>query len=130
MGELPGFGTVWYYGGGIANVISLGLITNKLRVTMDSDIDNTICVNKPNASIRRFHRGKNNLYYYDTRKASSGEALLTNTTVEGQKRLFSGIDKKRAERAYKLQEIMGYPSDKYFIYSWYQKQSIAQLPNN
>ena len=115
IGELPGFGTVWYYKQGIANVLSLGLITNKFRVTMDTDLDNAICVHRDDGSIRRFHRGDNNLYYYDTRKAKSEETLLVVTTVKGNKAKYSGIDRKRAERAYKLQEIMQYPSDADFL---------------
>ena len=115
IAELRGFRTVWFYKEGIANIISLGLVTNTHKVTMDSSVDNAMYIHKDDGTIRRFHRGENNLYYYDTRKANSNETLLAITTVEGQKELFSGADRKRAERAYKLQEIVGYPSDKDFL---------------
>ena len=115
IGDLKGFGTVWFYEDGIANVISLGLLTNKFRVTMDSDIDNALHVHKSNGDVRRFHRGDNNLYYYDVRAAHAEETLLAIVTVKGQQGQFSGIDRKRAERAMKLQEIVGYPSDKDFL---------------
>ena len=115
IGDMNGFGTVWFYEDGIANVISLGLVTNKFRVTMDSDIDNAMYIHKPNGNIRRFSKGENNLYYYNTSDAASTETLLTITTVKGQKELFSGMDRKRADRARKLQEIMGYPSEKDFL---------------
>lgn len=51
IGELNGFGTVWYDNIGIANIISLGLVTNKYRVTIDSEIDNAIYVYRGNGDI-------------------------------------------------------------------------------
>ena len=36
IGDLPGYGTVWFYKDGIANILSLNNVKKKYRVTYDS----------------------------------------------------------------------------------------------
>ena len=62
---------------------------------------------------RRFKRSKCNLYYCDLAKTSG--TVLTITTVEGQESEFSDLDCRRAIKARKLQEIMGFPTSKDLI---------------
>ena len=94
-------------------MISLALVSNKYRVTLDTEIDNAFHVHKDDGSIRRFHKGGNNLCYYDVRDLEG--ALLAITTVESQKQLYSSADRKRAKRAQALQQIMMFPSNKDFV---------------
>jgi len=56
IGDLPGYGTVWFYEDGIANILSLNNVKKKYRVTYDStaydcfevhNADGTKCVFKP-----------------------------------------------------------------------------------
>ncbi|VEU34053.1 unnamed protein product [Pseudo-nitzschia multistriata] len=114
IGELPGFGKVWYYDGGIANVLSLALVSDRFRVTMDTDCDNALYVHRPGGGARRFKRSKCNLYYCDMAQASG--TVLTITSVEGRQSEFSDLDCRRAIKARKLQETMGFPTTKDLIY--------------
>ena len=81
---------------------------------MDTDADNTFYVHKGTNEFWKFKRGRNNLYYYDTKESS--EKMLTITTLKGKMESYSAMDCKRAKRAAKLQEIVGYPSDKDFLW--------------
>ena len=114
QGDLQGFGTVWYHPDGIANVLSLGLITLQLRVTMDTSIDNAINVHKTDGTIRRFALSDTGLYH--TNVADQSGSLLTITTVKDQKAKYSALDVRRATAARKLQATIGYPSIKEFIH--------------
>ena len=40
VGELPGYGTVWFHPDGIANILSLSRVKTKYRITFDSDENN------------------------------------------------------------------------------------------
>jgi len=50
LGDLPGYGTVWYHPEGITNILSLAhIIEKEYHITFDSkDGDNKFIVNKPN----------------------------------------------------------------------------------
>ena len=43
-GDLPGYGTVWYYENDIANILSLYRVSSKLHVQYDSRVNNTFLV--------------------------------------------------------------------------------------
>ena len=45
-GYLPGYGKVWYYPEGIANILSLSRVKQRYRVTYDSAVDNCFHVHK------------------------------------------------------------------------------------
>ena len=113
QGELPGFGTVWHHPNGIANVLSLGLVTMELRTTMDTSIDNSINVHKKDGTIRRFTLSPTGLYYSDVTDCSG--SVLTITTVKDQQAKYSALDIRRATAARKLQTTIGHPSIKEFI---------------
>ena len=42
VGDLPGYGTVWYEPKGIANILSMSRVTNKSRVVLDSEGGNVL----------------------------------------------------------------------------------------
>ena len=45
-GHLLGYGWVWFYPGGIANILSVSRMRKKYRVTFDSAVDNYFHVHK------------------------------------------------------------------------------------
>ena len=110
VGMLEGFGMVWHYKDGIANVLSLALVSDRFRVTLDTDISQAFYVHRTDGTTRKFARTDCNLYACDMRK--NDEAILNITTVEGQMRSYSDLDIRRAKKARKLQEILGFPSTK------------------
>jgi len=58
-GDLRGFGTVWYYPDGIANILSIYNIQKKHRITFDSDDGTGLTVHKEDGSTRVFKPSKN-----------------------------------------------------------------------
>ena len=110
MGTLIGFGRVWFNPNGIANIVSLSEISKKHRVTMDSTIDNAIYVHKSDGGMRRFECTKSGIYCCNLR--GKDEYMFNITTVEGQELQYSKLDVARAKKARKLQEVMGFISER------------------
>ena len=50
VGDLPGYGTVWFHPHGITNILSLSCIKNKYCVTFDSAHDNSFIIHKSNGT--------------------------------------------------------------------------------
>ena len=69
VGELPGYGTVWFHPDGIANILSLARVKTKYRITFNSDENNEFVVHKPDRSTRNFKESSRGLYYHDTSTA-------------------------------------------------------------
>eukprot|EP00536_Pseudo-nitzschia_multiseries_P013228 jgi/Psemu1/34482/gm1.34482_g len=113
IGDLPGFGTVWYQEGGMANILSLSSVSDQYRITLDTAITQSFFVHKPDGTTRRFDQSSNGLYYCDLRETDG--TILAITSVEGQKKLYSDLDVRRATKARKLQDSMGFPSIKDYL---------------
>jgi hypothetical protein len=109
IATLAGIGLVWFHPKGIANCLSLALVSDKYRVTLDTDASQAFILHKADGVTRRFERMTNNLYACDVT-----ERILV-TTVKGQKESYSQLDARRAKAARKMQEILGYPSDKEYM---------------
>lgn len=114
IGDLRGFGWVWYYPQGIANILSMSLVSNDYRITMDTDVCNSLFVHKPDGTTREFHRSDCNLYICNL--LPNKTAMPTIKTVEKQKQFYSNLDIRRADKARKLQETLGFPSTKSFLH--------------
>jgi len=54
VGDLPGYGTVWFYEDGIANILSLNNVKKKYHVTYDSTACDCFEVHKVDSTIRVF----------------------------------------------------------------------------
>ena len=113
-GYLSGYGWVWYYPQGIANILSLSRVKEKCRVTFDSALDNCFHVHKENGKILKFKEANRRLYYFDTKDRDEVGTMLI-TTVEGNKSKLSARDVLQATRARALQRIIGRPSTADFI---------------
>jgi hypothetical protein len=69
IGDLPGYGTVWYHPNGIANILSLARVKEHgYRVTYDSEGGNHFTVHKNDGTSRAFKESDRGLYYFDTDK--------------------------------------------------------------
>jgi Reverse transcriptase (RNA-dependent DNA polymerase)/Zinc knuckle len=106
IGDLPGYGTVWYHPDGIANILSLSRISQQYRVTFDSNNGNEFVVHKNDGSCHRFKQSSHGLYFLNTMK--SGTTLVT--TVEDKKSKYSTRDYLAAVSARKLQNVLGFPT--------------------
>ena len=113
IGQFLDFGTVWYYSDGIANVLSLALVSSTMRVTMDTAIDNALYVHKNDGTLRRFGKSKHGLYY--SRVNSQDGCMLTVITVKEKESQYSDLDVRRAKKARELQGIIGHPPLQKFL---------------
>ena len=111
-GYLSGYGWVWYFPEGIANILSLSRVKDKFRVTFDSAADNCFHVHKP-GSILKFKEASRRLYYFDT--ADRHEDTVLVTTVADNMSKFSAYDVSKAKIARTLQKRIGRPSVKDYI---------------
>jgi hypothetical protein len=67
-GTVPGYGDVWYYAKGIANILSLANVAKTRQVTYNSSNGNQFEVLRDDGSKRIFRKSENGLYYFDMRK--------------------------------------------------------------
>jgi hypothetical protein len=82
VGDLAGYGTVWYHKNGIANILSLAKVSREHNVKFDSANGNTFEVNKKdgNGKTMTFNQSSNELYFFDIDKNDKGITMVT--TVE------------------------------------------------
>ena len=89
VGDLPGYGPVWFNLRAIANVISLKLVKEKYHIQYDSDEKDGFVVTKPNGERFKFIQSSSGLYYFDTTNLdpnkSANTTLVVNTVVENKK---------------------------------------------
>ena len=129
MGYLPGYGDVWVYEDGIANILSLSRVKEKFRVTYDSDNGNKFVVHLKNGLKQTFSQSKAGLYYSVVRsggnRAKTKQSLITtirttekhttlNTVAENLAK-YTKREVLRANLARKIQKSIGHPSLKKFI---------------
>ena len=120
IGDLPGYGTVWYHPNGIANILSLSKVKEKYLVTFDSDQNNQFIVHRNDGTQRVFQQSPRGLYFLDTSLAphptagTNGTVLIT--TVADKANSFSNADYAQAVLARKIQKIIGQRTTRAFIY--------------
>jgi hypothetical protein len=105
VGDLPGYGKVWYHPDGIENVLSLVRVKAKgYSITYDSAEGNHFRVVTPGSAVRVFKQSTRGLYYL---------VPMVNTVADNRSR-YTNRDYSRALFARKLQGIIGRPSDRTF----------------
>jgi len=124
-GFLSGYGWVWYFPEGIANILSLSRVKEKFRVTFDSAVDNCFHVHKDDGTILKFHEASRRLYYFDTANRTEVAGTLLITTVEDNIKQLSGRDYTQAKLARSIQHRIGRPSTRDFI----RYVSMNLIPN-
>ena len=115
MGDLKGYGPVWYYADGAANILSLAKVEKKFQVEYypSGNEKSRFIVYKPDGVVREFieHGG---LYVYDA-GTDVQEGMMMVTTVEDNRSNYSQEDYLRAKLARQIQVRIGRPSTKEFI---------------
>ena len=76
-GDLRGYGTVWFFPDGIANILSLGNVKKKHRVTYDSTLNEGFLVFKEDGTARTFRPSKKGLFFSDVKGDVTHAHLLT-----------------------------------------------------
>ena len=131
VGDLPGYGNVWYDPKAIANILSLRCVHDWYRITYDSAYQQFV-VTKPYGKEFVFEELERGLHYLDTTCSGreedqdhSQEHVFMVNTVKDNRRNFTNNDYLRAIRAQELQVTIGRPSDKDFI----KILKASSLPN-
>jgi hypothetical protein len=119
IGELRGYGTIWYNPTGIANILSLAKAKERgYWVTFDSAEGNAFHLRKVDDTVRIFRQSSKGLYYLNTKveheETRDKEINLVNTVADNGTK-YSQRDYFKAELARKIQTIIGRPSTKTFL---------------
>jgi hypothetical protein len=131
VGELAGYGTVWYHPSGIANILSLARVREKGFKVQYDDKNNIFLITNSDGKTRTFQQSPRGLYYMDTATETKSETTLTAlseydnrfvsngmvlvNTVEENKSNFSQRDYLRAVQARKIMHTIGRPSLQQFL---------------
>ena len=130
VGDLPGYGLVWFDSRAIANVLSLKLVKDRYHVKYNSSEKEGFVVTKPNGEQFNFTESSSGLHYLDTsnRNPSRGAhtTLVVNTVAENKKK-YTNNDYLCARRARELQMIVGRPSTAAFL-DLLKRNVIANCP--
>ena len=115
VGDLAGYGTVWYHKNGIANILSLAKVSREHNVKIDSANGNKFEVKKKNGTWKTmtFKQSSNGLYFFDINKNNRGITMVT--TVEKRMEKYTRKTIEQAKLARKIQQAIGYPSTTEFI---------------
>ena len=110
VGDLPGYGEVWYHPDGIANIFLARVKAKGYSITYVSAEGNHFKVVTPGGAVPVFKQSTRALYYLDTAKVQDGTSMV-NTVADNQSSRYTNRDYSRALFARKLQGIIGRPSD-------------------
>ena len=121
IGDLPGYGTVWYDPKAIANILSLQRVRDHYHITYDS-AHRKFIVTKPSGKEFAFQESEGGLHYLDTtcpqgeqqQQQQQGHVFAVNT-VRDNKKNFTNNDYLRVVRAQELQVMVRHPLDKALI---------------
>ena len=111
VGDLPGYGTVWYHQTGISNILSLSRDIKIFTITYDSANGNKLRMHKENGEDRLFRQSGNGLYFWNARTFNQEEVVLINT-VENNSSRYSNCNYSQAKIDRKLQRKIVRPSYK------------------
>ena len=127
MGDLPGYGPIWYDWKAIANVLSLYNVRKKYHIAYDSQKSHSFIVAKPTGEQFHFLELGTGLHYLDTLKHKetnqyctkcdddeSGHVLMLDT-VSNKQTNYTNNDYLHAKRAQELQIKIGRPSTKDYL---------------
>ena len=112
VGDLSGYGTVWYHPDGIANILSLAEVCKQFHVTYDSAQQNEFVVHNPDGTMKRFIQSDRGLFYLNT----SVKGITLITTVDDNKSKYTITDYSRVQLARRIQRMIGRPSTRDFLH--------------
>jgi len=111
-GHLKGYGTIWYYPEGIANILSLHKVQDKYRVTYDSSTMARFVVHKSDGTNHMFKPSKKGLFFSDVKRDNAH--MLVNT-IYNIKNKHTVKEYSDACKAQSIQDRIGCPSTKDYI---------------
>ncbi|GKY97397.1 hypothetical protein MPSEU_000698200 [Mayamaea pseudoterrestris] len=131
MGDLEGYGPVWWYPQGLANILSLAQVRKKFTVEylMHGVERPMFVVEKPDGKQREFVETDSGLYVCESfskgKRGDVKDGVAMLTTVDDNRTNYTNDDYLRAVRARELQIKIGRPSLKDYL----RIVTSNQLPN-
>jgi hypothetical protein len=114
IGDLPGYGVVWYHPSDIANILSLAHMHKKgYHVTYKSQTNNVLTVHKPDGSNCTFCQSPCSLFYMDMAPDDPSVSLLN--TVAENRAFYTNRDYSHAVLDRQVQHIIGQTSTCAFL---------------
>jgi hypothetical protein len=80
VGDLPGYGTVWYDPRSIANILSLSKVNQKYHVRYDNS-DGKFVLTKADETVIHFVESSTGLFFFDTAMKQEHDGCIFVTTV-------------------------------------------------
>jgi hypothetical protein len=114
VGDLPGYGTVWYDPRSIANILSLSKVNQKYHVRYDSS-DGKFVLTKADGSVIHFVESSTGLFFFDTAMKQEHDGCVFVSTVADNKSGYTNEDYRKAVVARDLLLTLGRPSVQDFI---------------
>jgi hypothetical protein len=111
MGDLDGYGPVWYHPGGFANILSLSRVRKSFRITFDSENGNAFKLIRLDRTACIFNESSSGLYF----SVMEPVEMTMVTPVEQNKANYIKADYMQAVLARKIQATIGRPSTTEFI---------------
>ena len=130
VGDLPGYGSVWFDPRAIANVLSLKLVKEKYHIQYNSNKDDGFVVTKLTGEKFKFIQSASGLHYLDTTIQDTNKIANTTLVVNMVKEIrknYTNNDYLHALRARKLQITVGQPSTTTFV-DLLKRNGIANCP--
>ena len=129
MGEVKGYGRVWYNKDSLANILSLANVRKKFRITFETgplDPCPSIIVHCNDGKVLKFQEHKMGLYVYDAAETVPFSNICDNSsknsciysllqTVEENESKYKAREVKKARKALELYRLIGRPSQNEFI---------------
>ena len=116
IGDLHGFGTVYYSPTSLANILSLAAVRKICRVTFDSRIGAVMTLYKHDGSPMEFIEHHDGLYYFDTKHSKTHvKAYLLLNSVSENESLYTARQIHDARLARRIYALVGRPSHATFI---------------
>ncbi len=141
LGDLAGFGTVWYNPSSLANILSLKEVRKVRQVVMDSNVEAAMTVYKQDGTTMKFREFENGLYFHNASvglDVTPSNNKLTNyshpppqygfiNTMADAKERFTKREIDAANAARALYRKMGRPSQLQFEH-WLDSNFITNCP--
>jgi len=121
VGDIPGYGKVWFNDKSMANILSFANVRKKCKITLETgpgDRNPTIVVHRTSGSPMLFKEHKLGLYIHDTGASGSNFSSKLNTicdysflnTVTQLESTFTPDEIQKAKQVLTLSRKLGYPS--------------------
>ena len=108
IGDLEGYGPVWYHPKAIANILSLSRVEDKHLITYNSRDKRGFVVHDGNDVPKHYYKRCAKGLYFNDMSTQHGNTLAGISTVAKNEAKYSARDVARAKEARKFQATMGF----------------------